>query len=144
MRGGCAMLVPVATAEQLLVDGMNVIGSRPDGWWRDRDGAVRGLAERLRRLVSAEGSKVVLVLDGRPLADLPEGERGGLEVRYARRAGRNAADDRLVELVEGAAEPSALTVVTADRELRERLAAHGVRVLGPRTLLERLDAQGDA
>jgi hypothetical protein len=56
---------------RLMVDGMNVIGSRPDGWWRDRDGAVRRLLARLQELAASTGDDVTLVLDGRPLPDVP-------------------------------------------------------------------------
>ena len=118
-----------------LVDGMNVVGSRPDGWWRDRDEAVRRLAGQLRELRDAQ---VVLVLDGRPLPDLPEGDHDGLAVRYARRHGRDAADDRIVELVEADPDPGSLVVATADRDLRARLEPFGAQVLGPRALLSRL------
>jgi predicted RNA-binding protein with PIN domain len=120
---------------RLVVDGMNVLGSRPDGWWRDRDGAVRRLHEQLAAL----DAEVVLVLDGRPLPDLPEGEIDGVGVRYARRRGRDAADDRLVELVAADPDPGNLTVVTADRELRQRVEPYGVTLMGPRTLLDQLD-----
>lgn len=116
---------------------MNVIGARPDGWWRDRDGAVRRLHARLRAL-AARGDEVVLVLDGRPLPDLPEGGADGVAVRYATRPGRNAADDRLVELVAADPDARSLEVVTADRELRERVAPYGVTLVGPRALLDRL------
>jgi hypothetical protein len=72
-RGGTAM-------PHLIVDAMNVIGSRPDGWWRDRDGAVRRLAGRLQRLAAATGRPITLVADGRPIRDLPGGEHGGVTV----------------------------------------------------------------
>jgi predicted RNA-binding protein with PIN domain len=121
----------------ILVDGMNVIGARPDGWWRDRDAAVRRLHQQLRALAE-RGDQVVLVLDGLPLPDLPEGDAGGVTVRYASRRGRDAADDRLVELVAAQADAGGLEVVTADRELRQRVAPYGVTVSGPRTLLDRL------
>lgn len=120
----------------LVVDGMNVVGARPDGWWRDRDAAVRRLAAALARLVARDRGRVVLVLDGRPLADLPEGEQDGVEVRYARRSGADAADDRIVELVR--TDP-AVEVVTADRALRDRVTALGAYVSGPATLWTRLD-----
>ncbi len=123
----------------LFVDGMNVIGSRPDGWWRDRDGAVRKLHGRLASLARDDGQAVTLVLDGRPLDDLPEGEHDGIDVRYARRRGRDAADDRIVELVREAKEPGALTVVTSDRELAERVRTLGADVIGAGALLKRLD-----
>ncbi|HET6952199.1 MAG TPA: hypothetical protein VFI47_17595, partial [Acidimicrobiales bacterium] len=75
----------------LVVDGNNVMGSVPDGWWRDRPAAVRRLLARLQRYAASAGRPVVLVLDV-PQADLPEGDHGGVTVRYARRRGRDAAD----------------------------------------------------
>lgn len=120
---------------RLVVDGMNVIGSRPDGWWRDRDGAVRKLLTRLQELASTSGDDTTLVLDGRPLTDVPEGDHGGVHVRYATRGGRNAADDRIVELVGADADPASITVVTSDRELAQRLRDLGADVVGARTLL---------
>jgi uncharacterized protein YaiI (UPF0178 family) len=127
-------------AHTVVVDAMNVIGSRPDGWWRDRDAAVRRLARALAGLATRDAVEVTLVVDGRPQAGLPEGRHHGVEVVYARRAGRDAADDRIVDLLE-AGHP-ADEVVTADRELRERVAALGVAVTGPRALLARLDELG--
>ena len=85
----------------LVVDGMNVIGSRPDGWWRDRAGAAHRLHARCARLVADSDDAVTLVLDGRPTSELPEGVHDDVAVVYARRGGRDAADDRIVELVGG-------------------------------------------
>ncbi len=119
---------------RLVVDGMNVIGSTPDGWWRDRDGAVRRLVERLQRLAVETGDDIALVLDGRPLPDLPEGDHDGITVRYARRGGRDAADDRIVELVSDDAEPSSLTAITSDRALASRVRDLGASVEGARWL----------
>ena len=123
---------------RLVVDAMNVIGSRPTGWWRDRDGAVRDLVARLRLLADV-AQHVVVVVDGRPVADLPESDPGGVAVHYARRPGPDAADDRIVELVDSDPDPADLLVVTSDRDLRERVAAHGAQVLGSGTFLRRLD-----
>jgi predicted RNA-binding protein with PIN domain len=125
----------------LVVDGMNVIGSRPDGWWRDRAGAARRLHERLARLVAASGDAVTLVLDGRPTRDLPEGVHDDVAVVYARRGGRDAADDRIVELVGADPDPRGLTVVTSDRELARRVRELGADVIGAGELLRRLDEQ---
>ena len=119
---------------------MNVIGSRPTGWWRDRDGAVRLLIERLQRLARAEQRLITIVIDGRPLRDLPEGTRDGVNVYYATRAGPNAADDRIVELVAAHPEPGSIEVVTSDRGLGVRVRAHGASVRGAGSLLDRLDA----
>jgi predicted RNA-binding protein with PIN domain len=124
----------------LVVDGMNVIGSRPDGWWRDRRGAARRLHARLARLAADEGDGITLVLDGRPSADLPEGVHDDVAVAYARRGGRNAADDRIVEMVRTDPDPRGLTVVTSDRDLADRVRALGATVIGAGELLRRLDA----
>jgi predicted RNA-binding protein with PIN domain len=121
----------------LVVDAMNVIGSRPDGWWRDRDGALRRLVGRLDRYASVHGQRVVAVADGRAPADLPAGWHGAVRLHFARRAGPDAADDRIVELLD--AELETATVVTADADLRERVTSRGHQVLGPGRLLQALD-----
>ena len=123
---------------RVVVDAMNVIGSRPTGWWRDRDGAVRDFVARLRLLADV-AAHIVVVVDGRPVAGLQEGDSGGVAVRYAGRPGPDAADDRIVELVGSDPDPADLLVVTSDRALRERVAAHGAQVLGSGTFLRRLD-----
>lgn len=127
---------------RLIVDGMNVIGSRPDGWWRDRAAAARRLARRLEALSEASGDELTVVFDGRPgragPPERPEGEP--LRVLYARRGGRNAADDRIAELVADDADPASLTVVTSDAALRREVEALGAHVVGASVLLRRLDA----
>jgi ribosomal protein S18 acetylase RimI-like enzyme len=126
----------------LYVDAMNVIGCRPDGWWRDRVGAVARLADHLQVLAERTGETVVLVVDGGPSSDLPEARHGRVEVQYARRRGRDAADDRLVELLT-ASPPTTdapVAVVTADGRLRERVRALGAEVVGPRHLRDVLEA----
>jgi len=119
----------------LIVDASNVMGSRPDGWWRDRPAALRRLHRRLV-LLAATGAAVTLVLD-RP--DLSEGSTNGMTVVWPHRSGRDAADDRIVDLVGAASDPAALEVVTADRALRTRVEALGARTSGPRVLHMRLD-----
>jgi hypothetical protein len=110
----------------LIIDAANVVGSTPDGWWRDRHGA----AVRLRDAVAALGPDVVLVVEGaaRGVPEIP-----GVRVVAAPGSG----DDTIVEL---AAEARGdCTVVTADRALRERVAALGCRVVGPATLRQWLE-----
>jgi len=142
-RSGAPGSDPFVAARCVYVDAMNVIGSRPDGWWRDRDGAVRRLASRLTSFAAAREVEVMLVIDGRPVPGLPEGPAGGVHVHYATRSGRDAADDRIVELlgvaddVRGVA--ASTLVVTADRELGRRARALGARVVGPRHLLGLLE-----
>jgi predicted RNA-binding protein with PIN domain len=116
--------------DRWLIDGMNVLGSRPDGWWRDRDAAVRRLVTRLQTFAAAQ--EVTVVFDGRPLVDLPDGPSGALTVHYA-----PVADDRIVDLVR--AEPGGWRVVTSDRGLRERVSAAGAAVEGAGTFLRRLE-----
>lgn len=119
---------------------MNVIGSRPDGWWRDRDRAVRELLTRLQNLTERKEVDITMFVDGRPLADLPEGTHRNVEVLYARRAGPNAADDRIVEYLRAHEDPESLDVITSDRDLAERSRQLGANVRGPSWLLEHLDA----
>jgi predicted RNA-binding protein with PIN domain len=125
-----------------VVDGMNVIGSRPDGWWRDRDAAARRLLARLQEAATRSHDALTLVLDGRPPADAAEGVQDGVEVLYARRRGRDAADDRIVELVTADSEPASLRVVTSDRELADRVTALGATTEGAGAFLRRLDDLG--
>ena len=117
----------------LLVDAANVVGSRPDGWWRDRAGAARRLVEALR--ASTLPRPVVVVLEGAARAGEPEGSVDGVAVRHAPGAG----DDLLVELAASADPP--VVVVTADRGLRARLDGAGASSVGPRWLLDRLAQQ---
>jgi predicted RNA-binding protein with PIN domain len=119
---------------RVVVDGMNVIGSRPDGWWRDRPAAMRGLVEALRALAEASGDEVTVVLDARPF---DVGDAGRVAVRFAP-GGRNAADDEIVRMLESGEAPGAV-VVTSDRELADRVRALGATVRPAGELRARLD-----
>lgn len=105
-----------------VVDGNNVMGAGADGWWNDPLGAAERLAEVVAGWCRGHEDTAVLVFDGRPEERLSVLAGGNLEVDFARRAGRDAADDRIVEVVEEryGAEPE-LTVVTSDKGLRARL-----------------------
>jgi predicted RNA-binding protein with PIN domain len=120
---------------RLIVDGNNVMGSRPDGWWKDRAGATRALVERIGAWAEED---VVVVFDGRPPPGMPAPPR--VEVRFAERAGANAADDVIAALVAADAEPHALRVVTSDAELARRVREHGAEVIGARGFRDRVDA----
>jgi predicted RNA-binding protein with PIN domain len=133
-RAGEHHLVVAAAPRRLVVDGNNVFGSRPDGWWRDRDGAARRLVAELRALAARTGDHVTVVFDGRPVPGLDANEDHAVEVLYARRSGSNAADDRIVELLREEPDPSAVVVVTSDRELARRARALGARVEGARSV----------
>ncbi|MCX4472779.1 hypothetical protein C5N14_09415 [Micromonospora sp. MW-13] len=117
----------------LIVDAANVVGSRPDGWWRDRAGAAARLRDALAPV--ADGglppllpgpAEVVLVVEGaaRGVPAVP-----GVRVVAAPGSG----DDAIVELV-GATANRRRLVVTADRELRGRVGVLGAEVRGPRWL----------
>jgi uncharacterized protein YaiI (UPF0178 family) len=116
---------------QYFIDAMNVIGSRPDGWWRDRDGAARRLIEEIRAWAQDD---VTVVLDAGP--DDLLGTRGRLTVVRARRRGLDAADDEIVDLVAAAEAP--VRVVTSDAALAARVRALGAEVEGAGTFRTRL------
>src|SRR6266511_5872003 len=87
-------------ARRWLIDGMNLIGSRPNRWWNDPDQAVRDLIEELARFGSETGDEVTVVFDRRP-RDVEPGRREDVDVAFASRRGRNAADYEIVQLVCG-------------------------------------------
>jgi predicted RNA-binding protein with PIN domain len=109
--------------ERHLVDGMNVIGSRPDGWWRDLDAAVIRLARCLAAWRAAEGVDVTVVFDGRPPPGLSDVDLGGVQVAFAGKG--RSADDEIVRRVGTDPDPGSLRVVTSDRPLAERVRAAG-------------------
>jgi predicted RNA-binding protein with PIN domain len=106
---------------------MNVIGSRPDGWWRDPDASVRALVEELRRFGERSGDDVTLVFDHRPTG-MRGGRDGAVTVVFARERGRNAADRAIVRRVERDPDRGSILVVTSDRELAERVRELGASV----------------
>jgi hypothetical protein len=128
----------------VVVDVANVMGSRPDGWWRDRQGAAAGLLTAFGHLPGVHASRpdggdlriarVVAVLEG---AARGASAPGGVQVVEAERDGDSAIVTVVEELI-GATVPSSgsmpsVLVVTADRGLRARLP-HSVRIAGPQWL----------
>lgn len=118
-----------------LIDGMNVVGSRPDGWWRDRPAAVRRLVDRLRSHAWPAGTSVTAVFDGAPV-DVGDGP---VALQFAP-GGRGAADDLIAAAVAADPAPGEVVVVTSDRALAGRVRASGAAVLPAGALLRRLDA----
>ncbi|KAA9158458.1 NUDIX domain-containing protein [Amycolatopsis acidicola] len=129
----------------LVVDAANVVGSRPDGWWRDRAGAAERLRDRLAGLVRGGipgdevglpdwqwWPRILLVVEGQAkgVESVPE-----VEALAAPRDG----DSAIVDVVRGLREEDHVLVATADRDLRERVTAEGARILGPSALWRLLD-----
>src|SRR5438445_7735918 len=103
----------------LVVDAANVVGSRPNGWWRDRSKAAENLCRGLVDAIDAGRLEppVVVVLEGAARRGVMESEQNGLRVVHAPHNG----DDTIAELVtQAAADRQPVTVITADRELRDR------------------------
>jgi hypothetical protein len=121
-------------ATVLVVDAANVVGSRPDGWWKDRAGAARRLHEGLA-VADTPYDEVVLVLEGAAKGGVRPGRDGHLRTVHAPRSG----DDTIVAEARAAAERGhRVTVVTADRMLQARVQGLGAVALSPSWLLDQL------
>jgi hypothetical protein len=122
----------------LLVDAANVIGSRPTGWWKDRAGAAERFVGQVRAATASGrvARPVTVVLEGKARAGVAEGEGEGVTVVHAAGSG----DDALIDVV-AAVSGQPITLVTADRALRQRAEALGAQVAGPGWLLEQLEAE---
>ncbi|MFD3703771.1 NYN domain-containing protein [Nocardia sp. NPDC058658] len=123
----------------IVVDAANVIGSRANGWWKDRAGAARRLLSDVATLTTRlpETTEVTVVLEGaaKAAADGAEPSAPRMRVVLAERSG----DDKIVDVVAEANSHEQITVVTADRELRTRVAAHGAETVGPGWFWSQLD-----
>jgi predicted RNA-binding protein with PIN domain len=108
-----------------IVDGMNVIGSRPDGWWRDRHRAMVTLVESLERWALVDGAEVTVVFERPPS---PPIESAVVAVTSAPSPAPNSADDEIVRLVRGDPHPEQIRVATSDRALSERVRGAGATV----------------
>jgi hypothetical protein len=115
-------------AQVLIVDGANVVGSRPDGWWRDRAGAARRLQERLST-AGLPYDEVVLVLEGAERRGNPAGQAGPSAHGPRPGVGDNAIVEAVMAQVD-AGDGRGVSVVTADRAL-DRIKAVGARSVSP-------------
>jgi len=108
---------------QWVIDGNNVMGAGADRWWNDPVVAAARLTQAIAEWTRTHDDDVTIVYDGAAEPRLTELAGGRLTVTFATRRGRNAADDRIVELVEDldAHGSGGITVVTSDRGLSERL-----------------------
>jgi len=119
-----------------IVDAMNVIGTRPDGWWRDRDAAMARLVDLLERYVAETGDDVTVVFERKPN---PPIRSTLIEITHATKRGPDAADFVIVKLVEAHAAPRTLQVVTSDRWLGDRVSALGAAVSSSESFRSRID-----
>lgn len=117
----------------LVVDAANVVGSRPDGWWKDRAGAARRLHEALM-VADLPHDVVVLVLEGAAKGGVRAGRDGHVRTVHAPRDG----DATIVDEVRDAPQGARVTVVTADRFLQSRVQGLGAMALGPAWLLDQI------
>lgn len=119
-----------------LIDGMNVIGTRPDQWWRDRHAAMVRLVDLLERWAIAENEDVTVVFEQPPR---PPIRSTVIEVAHAPRARANSADDEIVRRLKASENPAATWVVTSDHWLTEQAHALGAAVQGAAGFRERIE-----
>ena len=115
---------------------MNVIGSRPDGWWRDRRAAMTALVEHLEQWARSEDADVTVVFERPPSVPI---ESSVITVTHAPAPAPNSADDEIVRLVNADAHPAEIRVVTSDRTLTARVAAAGASVYPAERLRNLID-----
>jgi predicted RNA-binding protein with PIN domain len=119
-----------------IVDGMNVIGTRPDGWWRDRDAAMGRLVDLLERFAAETGDDVTVVFERKPRPGL---RSTLIEIAHAPKAGPDAADFEIARRVEQDPKPASIRVVTSDRWLADRVSEAGAVVQGAEGFRTRLE-----
>ena len=118
----------------VVVDAANVVGSRPDGWWRDRAGAAHRLHDELS-VTDLPLDEVVLVLEGKARGGPQAGQKGRVRTVHAHGSGDDAIVDEVVSQV-AVGDGRRVVVVTSDRRLRERVAAAGASSKSPGWLLD--------
>jgi uncharacterized protein YaiI (UPF0178 family) len=119
-----------------LVHGMNVIGTRPDGWWRDRDAAMLRLVKIVEEWAAHEGEDVTVVFERAPS---PPIRSTVIEIAHAPKPKADAADDEIIRRLRGDPQPAAVRVVTSDRWLADRCWAAGASVEGADSFRTRIE-----
>jgi|SRR5271157_2021890 len=118
---------------------MNVIGSRPDGWWKDRGRAMVALVDSLDRWASVQGDDVTVVFERPPATAITSSV---IEIAYAPKAAADSADDEIVRRVRADARPHDIRVVTSDKGLSNRVASLGASVHPAASFRELVDPRG--
>jgi predicted RNA-binding protein with PIN domain len=118
---------------------MNVIGSRPDGWWKDRNRAMGALVERLDRWASVHSDAVTVVFERPPS---PAIASSVIDIAHAPRAAANSADDEIVRLVDADDHAHDIRVVTSDRALADRVRSLGASVVPAESFRDLVDPRG--
>ena len=131
------MLPRNVTRVRYLVDAMNVVGSRPDGWWRDRPAALRRLVRRLEAWSIAEDVEVTVALE-HPLPI----DSTVITVAYAPAAAANSADEQIIRLLRADEDPAGILVVTSDATLADRVRAAGAGTLSAGRFRDLLEDSG--
>ncbi|HYI44495.1 MAG TPA: NYN domain-containing protein [Actinomycetota bacterium] len=121
---------------RLIVDAMNVIGSRPDRWWNDPARAMREFAVVTDSYAARTGDRITVVFDKDP-GFLPP--MSIIDVLIARRKGRNAADYEIQQIVAALEDPENVTVITSDKRLAEKITSLGAKVQGSGKFRTELD-----
>jgi hypothetical protein len=132
--------LPILPPMRRVVDAMNVIGSRPDGWWRDRPAAIERLVCQLDRWAVKTQERLTVVLEQPPSRQLPTEQ---IEIAWAAQPGPNSADKEIVSRLDGWLAEGAVTVVTSDRDLAERVRSLGAMVEPATAFRARLEGRGD-
>jgi predicted RNA-binding protein with PIN domain len=121
-----------------VVDAMNVIGSRPDGWWRDRAAEIQRLVGQVDRWAAAsDAERVTVMLEREPRGELAT-ER--VEVAWARVGGADAADREILARLPDWLAEDEVVVVTSDRDLKAKALAAGAEVVSSRPFRAELDS----
>jgi predicted RNA-binding protein with PIN domain len=120
-----------------LIDGMNVIGTRPDAWWKDRDAAMLRLVDELERWVATSGEDVTVVFERPPRPPIASTV---IEVAHAPRPRPDAADDEIVRRLADEPDTARVRVVTSDRWLADRVRVTGATVEPSAAFRQRLES----
>jgi predicted RNA-binding protein with PIN domain len=112
-----------------LIDGMNVIGTRPDGWWRDRHRAMGQLVTSIEQWALVSNEPVTVIFEQPPRPPILSTV---IEVAYAPRPERDSADAEITRRLAADPDPAAVRVVTSDGRLAEAVRRTGANVQSSR------------